>query len=276
MFKRTTASAVILLSFMPLMAQEKDATDTTATSLEKTEVLWHEAKVVIPTRVVFPPEFDAKRAHTLIVMLHGFGGSAEKAQRTVGELAAMGFLVALPEAPYPLLRKERLGYGWTLFHQGDPALTKRASNLAVHDRIPPVVTDLRQRYRIDRVYVMGFSEGALIALMTGIYNSGVFDGVVSFCPPGFDGFRGPSGDGTPRPRGPSWFTGNTLAAGSGVRVLLVHGRKDSRAPFAVSEHARDTLKDAGYDVTLRHFVGGHRVPKDQLGFVAKWIRKVNP
>jgi predicted esterase len=112
--------------------------------------------------------------------------------------------------------------------------------------------------------------------MTSINNSGLFDGIISFGPPGFDGFRGPSRDGTSRPRGSSWFTGNTLAAGSGVRVLLVHGREDPHAPFAVSEHARDTLKDAGYDVTFRPFVGGHTVPKDQLGFVGKWIRKGNP
>ena len=65
MFKGTIASAVVLLSSMPLMAQEKDATDSTATSPEKTEVLWHEAKVLIPTRVVFPPEFDAKRAYQM-------------------------------------------------------------------------------------------------------------------------------------------------------------------------------------------------------------------
>ena len=113
-------------------------------------------------------------------------------------------------------------------------------------------------------------------LITGIYHSGLFDGIVSFGPPGFGGFRGPSRDGTPRPRRPSSLKGNTLAEGSGVRVLLVHGREDPHAPFVVSEYARDTLKDAGYDVTLRPFDGGHTVPKDQLDFVAKWIRKVNP
>jgi predicted esterase len=261
MFKGTIASAVVLLSFMPLMAQEKDATDSTATSPAKTEVLWHEAKVLIPTRVVFPPDFDAKRSHTLIVALHGFSESAESAQPFVEELAAKGFLVALPEAPYPMVVQGRLGYSWTAFHMGDLALTKRATRLVANDRIPPLVTDLQQRYRIDRVYVLGASEGAMMALITGIYHSGLFDGIVSFFPPGFD---------------TSWFTGNTLAAGSGVRVLLMHGREDMLARFAVSEQARDALKDAGYDVTFHPFSGGHTVTNDHLDVVAKWIRKVNP
>lgn len=261
MFRRTIASAVILLPLMSLAAQKQNSADSKATSEAKTELLWHEAKVLIPTRVIFPPKFDAKRDHTLIVALHGFGGSAEAFQRTVGEFAAKGFVVALPEAAYPMLSQGKLGYDWTLFVQGDRALTGRATVLAGSDQIAPMVTDLRQRYQIDRVYILGFSQGALLALTTGIYNSELFDGVVTFGPPAFD---------------TSWFNGNTLAEASGVRVLLVHGRKDPHARFAVSEHARDALKGVGYDVTLRPFEGGHTVPKDQLDFVAKWIRSVKP
>ena len=40
MLRRTIASAVVLLSFVPLAAQEKDATDPKATPPAKTEVLW--------------------------------------------------------------------------------------------------------------------------------------------------------------------------------------------------------------------------------------------
>jgi phospholipase/carboxylesterase len=261
MFRRTIAGAVILLSFVPLSAQEKDATDTKATSPEKTEVLWHEAKVLIPTRVVFPPEFDAKRPHTLIVALHGRGESTEVAQPFVAELAAKGFLVAIPEAAYPMVERGELGYSWFVFDRRDPSLWERATRLVVNDQIPPVVTDLRQRYRIDRVYILGASEGAIVALLTAIQNSGLFDGVVSFFPPEFD---------------TSWCPGNTLAASSGVRVLLMHGREDKLAQFSVSEDTRDALKDAGYDVTFRPFTGGHTVTNDHLDFVAKWIRKVGP
>ncbi|MHC4697177.1 MAG: alpha/beta hydrolase [Planctomycetota bacterium] len=261
MFIRTIVSAVVLLSFVPLAAQEKGATDSTATPSAETEVLWHEAKVLIPTRVLFPPEFDAKHPHTLIVALHAFSESAEVAQPFVEELAAKGFLVAIPEAAYPLLVQGRIGYGWSLFHKGDVALTDRAGRLAVNEQIPPVVTDLRQRYRIDRVFILGASEGAMMALATAINNGWLFDGVVSFFPPAFD---------------TSWFTGNTLTASSGVRVLLMHGREDMLARFAVSEHARDALKDAGYDVTFRPFSGGHTVTNDHLDFVAKWIRNVSP
>jgi phospholipase/carboxylesterase len=261
MFRRTIVSAVVLLSVVPLAAQEKDATGSTATPSAKTEVFWHEAKVLIPTRVLFPPEFDAKQPHTLIVALHAFGESAEEAQPFVAELAAKGFLVAIPEAAYPLLVEGKLGYGWSLFHMQDFALTERAGRLAVNHQIPPVVTDLRRRYLIDRVYILGASEGAIMALGTAINNSGLFDGVVSFFPPAFD---------------TSWFAGNTLATSRGVRVLLMHGREDKLARFAASEHARDAFKDAGYDVTFHPFSGGHMVTNDHLDVVAKWIRKVNP
>jgi phospholipase/carboxylesterase len=267
MVKRTTVSAVILLSLislMPLMslaASEGDATDSTATSSAKNELLWHEAEVLLPTRVVFPPEFDAKRPHTLIVALHGIGGTAEEFQGIAEAFAAAGFVVAVPEAAYPILEQGKLGYDWTLIRSGDFELLKRSTVLASSDQLPVVVTDLKQRYRVDSVYILGFSQGALLAIVTGLYNSALFDGVVSFATPAFD---------------TSWFTGNTLVASNGVRVLLVHGQEDPHARFAVSEHARDALKDAGYDVTFRPFAGGHTVPNDQLDFVAKWIREVNP
>jgi phospholipase/carboxylesterase len=246
---------------MSAAAQEQDVTNTTDTSPPKTELFWHEAKALIPTRVVFPPEFDAKRAHTLIVALHGIGGTAEEFQHIAGELAAEGFVVAIPQAAYPMLVQGKLGYDWQLFHRRDFELVKRATELASSDQLPPLVTDLQQRYRIDQVYVLGFSQGALLAMVTGLYNSELFDGVVSFGPPAFD---------------TSWFTGNTLVASSGVRVLLVHGQEDPHARFAVSEHARDALKEAGYDVTFRPFDGGHTVPNDQLDFVAEWMRNVEP
>jgi predicted esterase len=261
MYRWTVASVVILLSLTSPAAQEQDATDATATSPAKTELLWHEAKVLIPTQVFFPPEFEAKRARTLIVALHGIGGTAEEFHRIAEAFAAEGFMVAVAQAAYPMLTQGKIGYDWSLLHRGDFALIKRATELASSNQLPTVVTDLRKRYRIDRVYILGFSQGALLAMVTGLYNSGLFDGVVSFGPPAFD---------------TSWFTGNILAASSGVRILLVHGQEDQSARFAVSEHARDSLKDAGYDVTFRPFAGGHTVPNDQLDFVVKWMRNINP
>ena len=60
-------------------------------------VLRHEARVLLPTRVFHPPNFDPEREHTLIIGFHGYGASARGFDRTDEALADMGFHVALPE-----------------------------------------------------------------------------------------------------------------------------------------------------------------------------------
>lgn len=220
--------------------------------------IWHEAKVLIPTLVILPSEFHAEHAHTLIVALHGYGSSAEAFSRVGRKLADAGCIVALPEAPYPMLVNGKLGYDWFLYHRGDDALQLRAGKLGATDHLPGVVTDLRRRYRIDDVYVLGFSQGAIGAFVTGLNNCGLFEGIVTFGLPAFD---------------TAWFLDNTLSTARDLRILIIHGDQDERAPIDYSQKARDTLREAGYDVTLRTFSGGHSVPNDELDFVKTWVQQ---
>jgi phospholipase/carboxylesterase len=206
--------------------------------------------------VLLPAGFDPEEAHTLIVALHGIGSSARAFGIVGAPIAAQGYIVALPEAAYPVLNDDgQLGFDWWLGYLPDLAMHARAMEPLVLDHLPAVVNDLRQRYRIDRVYPLGFSQGALTAYIAGIYNGDLFDGIIAF------GGRIDA----------AWFQGDTLAAGREVRVLILHGREDKAIRFAEAEHARDLLTANGYDVTFRPFGGGHVVPPDQLGFVMDWI-----
>jgi phospholipase/carboxylesterase len=139
-------------------------------------------------------------------------------------------------------------------------LAIRATEIVFSDQFPMLVDALKQRYQIDHVYLLGFSQGAVTAMLTAFNSGDLFDGVVSFGPPVFD---------------ISWFTGEALEKSRGVRVMLLHGQDDPHARFEVSKNVRDALKKAGYDVTFRPFDGGHTVPDDQLGFVTEWIQSLN-
>ena len=221
------------------------------------EVIWHEVESLVPTRLYFPEDFDADESHVLVIALHGYGSSAQAFGRVGEQLAAAGFIVALPQPPYGFLVEGGLGFDWTLHHLDDDALSDRATLPLVERFLPSLAGEISGRYSIDGVYALGFSQGAVLAKATSIVNHEVFDGVVSF---GLPDFR------------PGWFPGDAFAAGRGVDVLLVHGDADDRAPAAVSVAARDRLAAAGYDVALQRFAGGHSVPDEQLELVAQWIR----
>lgn len=239
----------------PALAKGPDA-DADA----RTDVFWHEAPTLLPVRLLYPPDFDPAAPHTLVVALHGFGGSAEGFRRVGERLADAGVIVALPESAYAFMVEGRdLGFDWTLYHTGDSALGARAMGLLGLDYLPGVVKAVRERHPIDRVYALGFSQGAVVALLTGVHNVDLFDGVVSFGLPGLEA---------------RWLDADGTGPADGLDVLLVHGRRDDRAPFEVSKECKAALEERGYDVTFRPFPGGHVVPDDQLDFAATWMQRI--
>jgi len=266
MFKRLVAGAAIALSLVPVTARAQEAADSMSASPTRADVFWQAVPALVPIRMILPPGFVAEQAHTLIIALHGYGSSSEGFQRVGERLAEAGYLVALPETTYPFLTEEgKLGFDWGLYHTGDPELDQRAFELLVTQYMPEAVRAIKERYAIEDTYLLGFSQGAIAAVLSGIYTNEAFDGVISFGLGGYD---------------PAWFEIPVLAApltsGTHLSVLLIHGEADERVPLAVSELARDHLVGAGYDVTLRTFRGGHTVPNDQLDFVARWLRERTP
>lgn len=263
MLNRSVACAVIVLSLIPLPARAQRATNDTSAPSTSTEVFWDTVPTLVPIRMILPSGFAPQEPHTLIVVLHGYGSSAERFRRVGERLAAAGFLVALPEATNAFMTEGgELGFDWGLYHTGDPALDRRAFELLITEYMSDVVNAARERYAVERTYVLGFSQGAIAAVLSGIYLNAALDGVISF---GLGGYE------------PAWFEDPKLASpltsGHHLSVLLIHGDEDERVPSAVSERARDHLAGEGYEVMLHHFHGGHTVPDDQVDFVAEWLRE---
>ena len=247
----TVGLVLLVLSASTVCAQDRPA------SAPETVTLWHEAKALFPTQVMLPEDFDPEEPHTLVLALHGYASTAEAFRRVAAPFVENGYVVALPEAAYAVLVDGRLGYDWWLYQMPEnQAMHFRALQPLVYDHLPAVVNDLRERYRIDAVYVLGFSQGALTAFLLGVYQHALFDGIV-----GFGGLALAE-----------WYEGDVLAEGRDVRVLIVHGEADAKVAFADGERTRDLFAEHGYDVTFRAFDGGHLVPLDQLDFVADWIR----
>ncbi len=251
---RTVALLLTLaaLSVVPRSGLAQNPADGQSTPV----VLTHEATVLLPTRVFHPPDFDPEREHTLIVGFHGYGASARSFSETARAIADMGFLVALPESAYPLIAGGELGFQWFPSMEGDES-SQRVAHLLFFDHMPGMLADLKARYSIDRAYTLGFSEGAVAAMGTAIFNHEDFAGSIQFGLPLFS---------------TDWLPEQTLPAGRNVRLLFLHGQEDERASASISEEAQAFFLEAGYEATLHVFDGGHTVPRDQLDVVAGWIR----
>ncbi len=222
---------------------------------QRVDMVFVETPTLLATLVRTPEDFDPDQAYPLFIALHGFGHSAEGFLGVGAPFYSAGIIFASVRAPYPFLLEDgQLGYDWSLQHLGRLGVGDRAAELTV-DYILTLVAGLRAKYAVNRVYLMGFSQGGAFAYMTAIPNHAQFDGLVVF------GARFDE----------AWFPEGSLAEGKGLPVFIAHGESDEAISFAASERARDTLMPLGYDVTFRPFEGGHTVPQEVIAEVIRWI-----
>jgi phospholipase/carboxylesterase len=123
--------------------------------------------------------------------------------------------------------------------------------------IVELVQDLDNRYSIDEVYLMGFSQGAVFSYITGIYRHKFFKGLICF--------SGAIETG--------WFPEGYLEAANNLRVFMAHGKDDQSIPYEAGTQARHILTSYGYEVTFWDFAGGHVVPEEALKQVVEWMKK---
>jgi phospholipase/carboxylesterase len=232
--------------------------------------LWHQSTALFPIQVYLPENFDSERAYPAVIAMHGFGGSSESFGRIGRTFAQAGFIVALPEGPYRVPSEESGRHStwelstWTEEYGLGPPLTDdseleaRSADLTVTDYFPSVIDRIREQYRVDSIYVFGFSLGAVYALVCGFQNRDQVDGIIAFGATYY----------------PELFTarGNRLVDGNQLRIRWVLGRSDPMVPFSNAEQARDAFKEAGYDIVLDEFDGVHEVPDDALARAVTWLR----
>jgi phospholipase/carboxylesterase len=200
-------------------------------------------------RIELPPRSGAP-SQTL-VLLHGYGAD-EHDLLSLGHHLDPGFRVVSLAAPLTLpwggrawyqLTQSGSGFGW------DPAEVVRATTLAAEEieaigreaGVPPLL--------------LGFSQGAGIALTVALLKPGAVRGVLAL-------------SAVPPDRG-----GATPGAGAtkGLPVFLGHGTRDPLLPIAAAHHSRALLEEAGCDVTFREYAMAHEISEAELADVKAFL-----
>jgi phospholipase/carboxylesterase len=251
-----------ILSFLMMWNYTNAQNDST----QNMSILWSKVEAFIPTKVALPDNFDDNQSHNLVIGLHGYGSTAESFLEISEPFTDAGFIYAVPEAPYPIIRKDKTqGYEWFLYdlsHQDlleRPAtdIEKAAMRLTTEQMVRRIIDDLRDKYRVDQIYIVGMSQGGIIAYLSGIHHAEDIDGMIKF---------GSVVD-------EDWLGHDLIEDGKLVRTLIIHGNKDKAVPIKYAEDNRDLLLKHGYNVTFKEFDGGHIVPIHLLGFVVDWINQ---
>lgn len=196
----------------------------------------------------------------VVVLLHGFGAPGDDLvpiARMLGEHGAYRFVV--PEAPIALPEGGR-AWWWIDFAareaqlasgQGLDLRQERPKELPrARAHVEALLTQVASRYRVPRarIALVGFSQGAMLALDTLLHASEPV-GCVGLLSGTFIAEQ-------------EWLP--RMAKHHTVPVFMSHGAYDPLLPFRLSEALRDKLRAHGYEVTWREFAGGHEIPPQVL------------
>lgn len=220
------------------------------------EIIYISTPAVAPIRIQLPDDYDADESYVLVVGLHGHGGRGDEFFTPAPLFAEAGVVYAVLQAPYALAMAGRIGYSWNLRGVDNDAGDQGENELSVEYTLKAVDT-LVEKFTPEAVYLMGFSQGGTMTYQTAIGHHQRFDGFMVFG----SWYR------------PEWFNEDEVAAANHLRVFVGHGRQDGVVERSTT--SRDILENAGYDVTLYDYDGGHMIAVSAIEEMFKWIRSGN-
>ena len=129
---------------------------------------------------------------------------------------------------------------------------------ASRERIVQFASEAVAAYAADpaRVYLLGFSQGAIMSLATALASPAPLAGIAPL-----------SGRVPPEVR-PDIAPASELA---GLPILLVHGRSDAVIPLRFAHEARDLLVTLPVALTYREYDMGHEINERALSETLHWL-----
>ena len=215
---------------------------------------------VMKCRVLIPDDYDENKTYPLLIGLHGFGGTTEDFVKIWSILDSHSFIFVIPEGPYeafPDTYKKLSQYSWDV-GVNSLELYKRSDNLNA-DFIVNIKNYIKQDYKIENTFLMGFSQGGGYTYSIGIKNPEEFEGIICF------GSRMPDYKKHP------WFLSESdIQKGNDLKVFIAHGKTDPYSSKGAVA-ARKILKKNKYEVKLQMFEGGHFIDPEAFKSAMHWM-----
>ncbi len=203
-----------------------------------------------PMRTFLPTGYEPNYPYPLLVFLHHHGGNEEQVLRLAPRLSRRNFVCIGLRGPERLPPRPdgRPGFGWGLEGEHDVLLEEYAFR---------AIEQTRRHYHIhsERIYLAGFGEGAAVAYRLGLLFPDRFAGVISLngC--------------IPRHGGPLLRLPDVRR----LAILIGHGIANSIVPLSLARQDYRLLYTAGLDVRLHTYAANHRIHRDMLRDVNRWI-----
>jgi len=201
----------------------------------------------------FPDDYDPSREYPLLIGLHGFGDSPESFIRVWNYFDEPDFIYACPRGPYPFTENNVTAFSW--FRPWEEGLDIHELDMLSTEYVMTLVDDLREKYLISDVYLMGFSQGCALTWMTGLTHPDAFAGLIGLAGRLDTTFVSPSDYGDV----------------SGLRAFVANGTMDEAVDVQVGLSAVEVLEGLGIETVFSTWEGVHMVNRPVILQVQEWM-----
>ncbi len=201
-----------------------------------------------------------------VIWLHGLGADGHDFENLVPELrlpASPAWRFVFPHAPH---RPVTINGGHVMRAWYDIAMSESGFEQKIeHIRESVgilqglIESEMQRGMASERIVLAGFSQGAAIALHTGLRYSSRLAGILSLSAP------------VP-------YLDDLLAeihpANASVPVFMAHGTDDPMIPFELAQQAIGRMQSRGLSLEWRTYAMGHSVAPEEIRDIARWLARV--
>lgn len=189
-----------------------------------------------------------------IILLHGVGSNENDLFGLAGHLPE-DFYVISPRGQFSA-GPERYAWYHVDFSNGRPVINDGQEESS-RELIRNFISQVKERYNLEEVYLGGFSQGAIMSYSIGLTHPGEITGIIS-------------------------LSGRILQQIRDlikkedrlqhVKVFVAHGIADSMLPVQYAREAKEYLQELNVQLTYHEYDMGHRVSEEELDDLSEWLK----
>lgn len=215
------------------------------------------------TYIEIEPPVSAKHS---VIVLHGLGADGSDFVPIIPELRLpenLGIRFVFPSAPVMPVSINN-GYRMRAWYDITPATfigqhDEAGINKSMDEVDKLIANEVARGIPSKNIVLAGFSQGAVIALTTGLRSKLPLGGIIAL-----SGYL-PLGTINPQ---------KTCAANQQIPIFIAHGTDDSMVPYALGKAAYTSLQSAHYPVTWHSYPVAHTVCAEEVNDISQWLQRL--
>lgn len=206
--------------------------------------------------VLLPGNYNSTESYPVLITLHGNGGDAGSMAGAFEAYSRLPVIIVAPQGQYPKAR----GYSW--FNETVDKSKWEVEDKKCIDYLVQIIKDVQKYYKMDNLFLLGFSQGASLAYMAGFRHPSMFRGIAAI------GGSLPAID-----TEGSVVKMEDIKNADGLKVFVARGVDDSLVPKRFYDYQIKFLNENDYDVDSYEYNGPHDLTADLLREIYRWLRK---